>query len=134
MYFDLESRYLASFGKDTINIMPLYTGSLDIFSTIIDKETFDCIIDIQLVSSKELDYRCDVACHQKGTKNIVIYQLHKDVDFKRCVSLVEDFDDSIHEKMIVKMSRDFKTVMVSYKKENYKLYCQESEGKLLYTQ
>lgn len=97
MYFDLESRYLACFGKDTINIIPLYTANLDLFSTIIDKNLFDSIIDVQLVSTRELDYRCDLACHQKGTRNIVIYQLNKKVDLKRCFSVVESLDPNVHE-------------------------------------
>ena len=53
MYFDLESRFLATYGKDTINIIPLLTETSDLISTIIDKNKFDSIIDIQLVSTTD---------------------------------------------------------------------------------
>ena len=63
MYFDLESRYLATYGQDTLNIISLiYSKDLMVKSEIIDKEEFEAIIDIQLVSKPDKSYRCDLAC------------------------------------------------------------------------
>lgn len=121
MYFDLESRYLATYGKDTVNIITLLDKSKYIESVIIKDKRQYSIIDIQLVSNSDKSYRCDLACHQKGTKNIYIYQLGQEIDPKRCVTIQDSRDIDLCLGAIVKISKDFKSLVLSYEKENYVL-------------
>jgi hypothetical protein len=115
MYFDLESRYLASYGKDMVNIISLFDVSKKIETTIVDKKYN--VLDLQLVSNKDNSYRCDIAVHLRCSANIYVYTLGKEVDEKKCFSisgLSKTHYCSILTNSILKISRDFKTMVLSY--------------------
>jgi hypothetical protein len=115
MYFDLESRYLASYGKDMVNIISLFDVSKKIETTIVDKKYN--VLDLQLVSNKDNSYRCDIAVHLRCSANIYVYTLGKEVDEKKCFSisgLSKTHYCSILTNSILKISRDFKTMVLSF--------------------
>lgn len=62
MLFDLNSRFLACYGREVINIIDLKSEERKIDTKGIDQKLFKQILDVQLSSSENGVYRCDVAC------------------------------------------------------------------------
>lgn len=62
MLFDLNSRFLACYGREVINIIHLKSEERKIDTKGIDQKLFKEILDVQLSSSEDGVYRCDVAC------------------------------------------------------------------------
>jgi hypothetical protein len=75
-YFDLNSRFLALYTKEAVMILELSSLSTEIKLKNrykIDKSQFTSIIDLQLVSTNDTTFRCDLACKLKDQNCVVIY-------------------------------------------------------------
>ena len=102
----------------------------------INRKLFSHIVDIQFVSSDERQYRCDVACKQKGRNAVVIYEMNgdasvedseseaesagadrRDIDLAKAIS----YTSNDVSKLKVKISEDFKVACLTNKTENYTL-------------
>ena len=138
MHFDMNSRFLAIYGEHTVNIINVLDESTEILNEnhfdikIAHSDKFQRIIDIQLVSSSETSYRCDVAAHMNGERNVVIFDIHSGEDplvSKRQIN----FEHSLDKKNVIcKISNDFQKIILSNGDENFILTKdQEGEG---YTQ
>jgi len=78
MYFDLNSRFIALYSKELATIIELTSESTEIKLKNrykLDKSKFTEIIDLQLVSTDDKNFRCDIACKRKDQSCVVIYQL-----------------------------------------------------------
>ena len=74
LYFDVNSRFLATYGSQTVNIISMESGKDEIQLTYhIDDKKFSEIVGIQFVSEDTQNYRCDLACKMLSSKNIMIF-------------------------------------------------------------
>ena len=118
MYFDVESRFLACYGNDTVNIIsmdPEINGVVMYHQ--INKSMFAKIVDLQLVSYDFDKLRCDVACQSKENQNVVVYDISQTTpDYKRVITYLSQ---KSNDRVKVKIAEDFKKVAMSYGNENY---------------
>ena len=77
LYFDVNSRFLATYGDETVNIISMDKGKDNITTSQIDQERFSYIISLQFVSQDNIRYRCDLACKMQNSNNIMIFELGK---------------------------------------------------------
>ena len=92
MQFDVNNRYLVSYGKESVNFIPL--DKKDVFrlslqggtagyrsrsalllfevfrSHLINKKKLSRIINLQFVSQDTNNFRCELACQEKDRKFI----------------------------------------------------------------
>ena len=109
MLFDLNSRYLACYGREIVNIISLKSAERKIVTEVIDQEIFNQILDVQLSSKEDGTYRCDLACllssSEEISQTVQIYTLGQEVDSRRALQ----FDKDTHNqgRPIVRISQDF---------------------------
>lgn len=79
--FDLNSRFLALYGHQIVNILNLSNKQITKYN--IDKTLFSQILELQLASSDENEFKCEIACKGLNFNKVVIFDVSKDIDFKR---------------------------------------------------
>lgn len=109
MLFDLNSRYLACYGREIINIINLKSEDRKIVTEVIDQKIHDQILDVQLSSEADGTYRCDLAClvnsKEEISQTVQIYTLGQEIDSRKALQF--DKDKKILIRPIVRISQDF---------------------------
>lgn len=92
MQFDVNNRYLVSYGKEFVNFIPL--NKKDYFkSYLINKKRLSRIVNLQFVSQDYENYRCEVACQEKDRKFIRFWQINQEgsiIDEDRSISYLAE--------------------------------------------
>ena len=131
MQFDVNNRYLVSYGKEFVNFIPL--NKKDVFrSYLINKKRLSRIINLQFVSQDNENFRCELACQEKDRKFIKFWQIDQDkqsIDEDRSISYLADESDQ--KSLKISISSDFDSMIFlsciekySYSKESSGNFCQ----------
>jgi hypothetical protein len=128
MEFDLNDRFLVSYGKEIVNIIPLdeEENPNKYFNYIIDKKSLSFAIDLQFVSQSKSEFRCEIACKAKDRKFVrfwIITEKESSIDKERSISYLQDDITS----MKVQFSKDFSSIICMTCKEKYS-FTREGEG------
>ena len=95
MIFDVNSRFLACYGKSQVNIINLVTPidrevSFEHKCNISD--TYERIINVKLVSENETIFKCYTACKIKGQRNVAFVEIRDQIEEERIITYLNDSD------------------------------------------